>query len=338
MTVRRIVTPNRFIGASGDTKPTQATNPRVRDGDTFYEQDTGLLSITYDGTNWVEKVDPSLSAGTNVIGKVRLVTATGDEATEDTDNSINVTIVADDVGIGGGIQYTEADTDASITGTAVMWEDGSDTLRAVSAAKPLPVEATLLVGTASIGLLAAGTNVIGKVRLVTTAGDEITDDTLDAIKHISKANIEVIFHPFGKGNLTEDGVQFSALLTTSTDVYEVVEKATINIPGLGTPDEIEFGLTGSFQSSSTAESVLFKWEGSDNDTDWLDLHSEITYAADASALKEYTLSGRFVPTGNFAVNTTPIYVRLSIKSGGAGGETAKGKTKNSSYVKLVYRA
>lgn len=40
---------------------------------------------------------------------------------------------------GGGVQYTEGDVDASITGTAVMWEDTSDTLRAVSAAKPLPV-------------------------------------------------------------------------------------------------------------------------------------------------------------------------------------------------------
>lgn len=40
---------------------------------------------------------------------------------------------------GGGTEYTEGDTDASITGTAMMWEDGSDTLRAVSAAKPLPV-------------------------------------------------------------------------------------------------------------------------------------------------------------------------------------------------------
>lgn len=40
---------------------------------------------------------------------------------------------------GGGTQYNEGDTDASITGTAILWEDGSDTLRAVSASKPLPV-------------------------------------------------------------------------------------------------------------------------------------------------------------------------------------------------------
>lgn len=38
-----------------------------------------------------------------------------------------------------GTEYTEADTDTTITGTAILWEDSSDTLRAVSAAKPLPV-------------------------------------------------------------------------------------------------------------------------------------------------------------------------------------------------------
>jgi hypothetical protein len=44
-----------------------------------------------------------------------------------------------ELSVGGGTQYTEGDTDASITGTAIMWEDTSDTLRAVSAAKPLPI-------------------------------------------------------------------------------------------------------------------------------------------------------------------------------------------------------
>jgi hypothetical protein len=42
-------------------------------------------------------------------------------------------------GGGGGTQYAEGATAATITGTAVMWEDAGDTLRAVSAAKPLPV-------------------------------------------------------------------------------------------------------------------------------------------------------------------------------------------------------
>ncbi len=44
-----------------------------------------------------------------------------------------------DAGGGGGTQYTEGDTDATITGNAILWEDASDILRAVSVAKPLPV-------------------------------------------------------------------------------------------------------------------------------------------------------------------------------------------------------
>lgn len=36
--------------------------------------------------------------------------------------------------------YVEGDTDASIEGVAMLWEDAADTLRAVSAAKPLPVD------------------------------------------------------------------------------------------------------------------------------------------------------------------------------------------------------
>ena len=49
----------------------------------------------------------SIAAGTNVIGKARLVDSGGTEITETTDHSMNVTIVSDDVGIGGGTQYDE---------------------------------------------------------------------------------------------------------------------------------------------------------------------------------------------------------------------------------------
>lgn len=46
-----------------------------------------------------------------------------------------------DIPAGGtaGTQYTEGDTDATITGTAIMWEDAGNALVAVSAAKPIPV-------------------------------------------------------------------------------------------------------------------------------------------------------------------------------------------------------
>lgn len=74
-------------------------------------------------------------------------------------DSLNVAIV-DGAGdqitsFGGGTQYTEADTDATIVGTVAMWEDTGDTLRAPSAANPFPVE------------VIAGA----------TSGTEYTDDT-----------------------------------------------------------------------------------------------------------------------------------------------------------------
>jgi hypothetical protein len=61
---------------------------------------------------------------------------------------------------GGGTQYTEGDIDASITGTAMLWEDGSDTLRAVSAAKPLPVSQTGNITVNAHAVTNAGTFVV----------------------------------------------------------------------------------------------------------------------------------------------------------------------------------
>ncbi len=148
--------------------------------------------------------------------------------------------------------------------------------------------------------------------------------------------IEHIEHSFAGGNLTSDGVQWSAEKTTTGDGYETVEEVTINPPALGAVIEFEFGLTGAVKSSSTLESVLFKWQARNKGGTWVDLHSEVTYAADASAYKEYTYSGRFKPVANF--NAVPFEIRLQIKSGAAGGENAVGKTKNSSYVRVIYSA
>lgn len=150
------------------------------------------------------------------------------------------------------------------------------------------------------------------------------------------AVIEHVEHPFGKGNLTSNGVQWSAEKTASTDDYEAVEEATVSPPALGAIIEYEFGLTCAVKSSGATEAVLFKWQARNKGGTWVDLHSEVTYAADASAYKEYTYSGRFKPVANF--NAVPFDVRLVIKSGAAGGENAVGKTKNSSYVKVIYSA
>lgn len=72
---------------------------------------------------------------------------------------------------GGGTQYTEGDIDASITGTAMLWEDTSDTLRAVSAAKPLPVQGTVATTQSGTWTLGANSGVdIGDVTINNAAG------------------------------------------------------------------------------------------------------------------------------------------------------------------------
>lgn len=78
-----------------------------------------------------------------------------------------------------GTEYTEGDTDATITGTALMWEDGSDTLRVPSAANPLPVDtltlpADPLGANADAAATAGGTGSISaKLRLATDLLNQI---------------------------------------------------------------------------------------------------------------------------------------------------------------------
>ena len=69
------------------------------------------------------------------------------------------------VSAGAGTQYTEGDVDATITGTAFLWEDTGDTLRAVSATKPLPVDIT----DATIAVTQSGTWNIGTLTSITNA-------------------------------------------------------------------------------------------------------------------------------------------------------------------------
>lgn len=119
---------------------------------TTIDADTGNIATSaatiagaVSGTEMRVDVVAALPAGNNVIGQVKLTDGTdvADVLDLTSSNPLAVAIVdtnGDQISsFGGGTQYTEADTDASITGTAILWEDTSDTLRAVSAAKPLPV-------------------------------------------------------------------------------------------------------------------------------------------------------------------------------------------------------
>lgn len=112
---------------------------------------TGSTTQPVSGTVTVASITAALPTGDNTIGRIKITDGIFTASVRDTgsSDSLNVAIVDGSgnqiTSFGGGVQYTELDTDSSITGTAIMWEDAGDTLRPVSAAKPLPVSGTLAV-------------------------------------------------------------------------------------------------------------------------------------------------------------------------------------------------
>lgn len=134
--------PAVFVVAAGDdgtdTQPLQLS----AGGDLKVTLDSETVAATQSGT-WT--VQPGNTANTTPwLASIHDGTTKATVRDLAANDALNVAIV-DGAGdqitsFGGGTQYTEGDTDASITGTAALWEDAADTLRAVSMAKPLPVQ------------------------------------------------------------------------------------------------------------------------------------------------------------------------------------------------------
>jgi len=148
------------------------------------------------------------------------------------------------------------------------------------------------------------------------------------------AVIEHIEHSFARGDLTADGIQWSAEKdTTTADVDVEVESVTIKPPALGEMIEVEFGLTAAFRavSSATAD-LIYKWQARNKGGTWVDLHSAVTKTDIGTTYVEETRSGRFNIVANF--DSLPFEVRLIIQCNEAN--EGRAKVKNSSYVRVKY--
>lgn len=121
----------------------------------------------------------TLPAGDNTVGRVKITDGTDVADVLDLSNSNPLVVaVVDDNGNqvtsfgggSGGVQYTEGDTDATLTGGVVMIEESGDTVRAVSAGHPMPVAGTVaasFAGTALVKLAEAGTVVVSSAPTTT---------------------------------------------------------------------------------------------------------------------------------------------------------------------------
>ena len=150
------------------------------------------------------------------------------------------------------------------------------------------------------------------------------------------AVIEHTEHPFAKGDLTSDGIQWSAEKDTTTAGVDVeVESVTIKPPALGAMIEVEFGLTGAFRAVSSATADLtYKWQARNKGGTWVDLHSAVTKTDIGTTYVEETRSGSFKTVANF--DSMPFEVRLVIQCNEAN--QGRAKIKNSSYVRVKYSA
>ena len=144
-----------FVLLGGGTDWVSAQeNDLVREDDVYDSSFSGpLMYCTRSDTATAKSADgQTMPVLCDDSGKIRVTTAGG--------------------GGGGGTEYTEGDTDATITGTAFMWEDAADTLEPVSAASPLPVD---------LGANNDVTVTSGAITATLSAVDNAVLDAIDAV-------------------------------------------------------------------------------------------------------------------------------------------------------------
>lgn len=153
--------------------------------------------------------------------------------------------------------------------------------------------------------------------------------------------LEFIEYPFGKGDLTSDGVQHCANISTTTNAVNVVvetktlEAINADYPtgGRGTIVEVEMGLTSRVCAvSANASVVKYCWQARNKGGNWVDLFAQQSVTP-TTAWVTNTFSGRFVPVANFQL--VPFDVRFIIECNAVN--EGRGATKNSSYVRTLYR-
>lgn len=127
------------------------------------------------------------------------------------------------------IEYTEGDTDTTITGIPIMWEDTGNTLRAVSAVKPLPIDVISQVpgtGATNLGKAEDATHTSGDtgVAMLGVYRDDKTGISADTVEDYALPHIDK------KGRLrVSPGGQHLFDAFVSTNGWEVLNDDTINL-------------------------------------------------------------------------------------------------------------
>lgn len=156
----------------------------------------------------------------------------GDSIMDAANDAMRVNVVA---GSTSGTQYTEGDADTTITGTAVMWEDTSNILRAVSTSKALPT-AQYFAGTAAS--VNTGNANDGTQRVV-LASDQPVIPVSD-----------------NGGSLTVDGTVTANLSATDNAVLDAIQAAVEGVLSVKSEKASSAGTSTGVTVGSTSTTVL----------------------------------------------------------------------------------
>jgi len=231
-------TPVPVTGGGGGIEYTEdvaaAADP-IGSAQMLVRKDTPAATVTTDGDNIAQRGNNFGAAYVTVLDSSGAFAGTGL-----TDAQLRATPVPV-TGGGGGTEYTEGATDATITGSAILWEDTADTLRAVSVAKPLPVavQGTVPVSgpLTDIQLRATPVPVSGTVSVGTVpVTGPLTDTQLRASAvPISVATIPVHGITDNAGSLTVDapvGTPVFVRLSDGTAAIATLPVSLATLPAL----------------------------------------------------------------------------------------------------------
>jgi len=96
----------------------------------------------------------SPGGGSTQVSIKEILTSSGASVMDSTNNAIGVTIRA---GAAAGTEYTDGDVDLTIAGTAILFDNSTNTLRPVSVTRALPVNVVAGSVAASTGSLRIST-------------------------------------------------------------------------------------------------------------------------------------------------------------------------------------
>lgn len=193
---------------------------------------------------------------------------------------------------GGGTQYTEGDTDSTITGTALLWEAAANTLSTVTASTPLPIDlqtgdtlttvttvGTVTTLTGITNALPAGTNVIGHVIVDSGGGGgtQYTEDVTAAADPIGTTPI-LVRKDTPSATTSADGDNIAQRGTDYGAAYVTLLTSAGTVVALGSDQTLDaaIGTTGPLmvgQGSSTAPTAMST--NGDATALWLDLNGRL---------------------------------------------------------------